>query len=231
MFVEGIGYVVLPRLPFKDSRDETIYDHLFKRAEYRPDQELEPGQTIIKLVELAERYSWSADQIKYSLDRMVKQGYLQLDRLPQKRGFIVTVLHYAEYIQLGNYNKKKEPAPAEQQEVDDKMKNAFELFENKVARTIGHMEAQRIGYMVDDYGEEKVIEAMKLAFRNKGNTVGLGYIEAILANPFTQKRKEKQHGDTQNAKYGRSNGGNPERASGTVSPIFGGQVGRLRRKG
>ncbi|MCY8813635.1 DnaD domain protein [Bacillus atrophaeus] len=231
MFVEGIGYVVLPRLPFKDSRDETIYDHLFKRAEYRPDQELEPGQTIIKLVELAERYSWSADQIKYSLDRMVKQGYLQLDRLPQKRGFIVTVLHYAEYIQLGNYNKKKEPAPAEQQEVDDKMKNAFELFENKVARTIGHMEAQRIGYMVDDYGEEKVMEAMKLAFRNKGNTVGLGYIEAILANPFTQKRKEKQHGDTQNAKYGRSNGGNPERASGTVSPIFGGQVGRLRRKG
>ncbi|WP_340639573.1 DnaD domain protein [Bacillus atrophaeus] len=231
MFVEGIGYVVLPRLPFKDSRDETIYDHLFKRAEYRPDQELEPGQTIIKLVELAERYSWSADQIKYSLDRMVKQGYLQLDRLPQKRGFIVTVLHYAEYIQLGNYNKKKELAPAEQQEVDDKMKNAFELFENKVARTIGHMEAQRIGYMVDDYGEEKVIEAMKLAFRNKGNTVGLGYIEAILSNPFSQKRKEKQHGDTQNAKYGRSNGGNPERASGTVSPIFGGQVGRLRRKG
>ncbi|WP_445429248.1 DnaD domain protein [Bacillus atrophaeus] len=231
MFVEGIGYVVLPRLPFKDSRDETIYDHLFKRAEYRPDQELELGQTIIKLVELAERYSWSADQIKYSLDRMVKQGYLQLDRLPQKRGFIVTVLHYAEYIQLGNYNKKKEPAPAEQQEVDDKMKNAFELFENKVARTIGHMEAQRIGYMVDDYGEEKVIEAMKLAFRNKGNTVGLGYIEAILSNPFSQKRKEKQHGDTQNAKYGRSNGGNPERASGTVSPIFGGQVGRLRRKG
>ncbi|MED1122781.1 DnaD domain protein [Bacillus atrophaeus] len=231
MFVEGIGYVVLPRLPFKDSRDETIYDHLFKRAEYRPDQELEPGQTIIKLVELAERYSWSADQIKYSLDRMVKQGYLQLDRLPQKRGFIVTVLHYAEYIQLGNYNKKKEPAPAEQQEVDDKMKNAFELFENKVARTISHMEVQRIGYMVDDYGEEKVIEAMKLALRNKGNTVGLGYIEAILANPFTQKRKEKQHGDTQNAKYGRSNGGNPERASGTVSPIFGGQVGRLRRKG
>ncbi|MED4843923.1 DnaD domain protein [Bacillus atrophaeus] len=231
MFVEGIGYVVLPRLPFKDSRDETIYDHLFKRAEYRPDQELEPGQTIIKLVELAERYSWSADQIKYSLERMVKQGYLHLERLPQKRGFIVTVLHYAEYIQLGNYNKKKEPAPAEQQEVDDKMKNAFELFENKVARTIGHMEAQRIGYMVDDYGEEKVIEAMKLAFRNKGNTVGLGYIEAILANPFTQKRKEKQHGDTQNAKYRRSNGGNPERASGTVSPIFGGQVGRLRRKG
>ncbi|KAA6442364.1 DnaD domain protein [Bacillus atrophaeus] len=123
------------------------------------------------------------------------------------------------------------PAPQETKEIDPKMKNAFELFENKVARTIGHMEAQRIGYMVDDYGEEKVMEAMKLAFRNKGNTVGLGYIEAILSNPFSQKRKEKQHGDTQNAKYGRSNGGNPERASGKVSPIFGGRVGRLRKKG
>ncbi|MED4820195.1 DnaD domain protein [Bacillus atrophaeus] len=231
MFVEGIGYVVLPRLPFKDSRDETIYDHLFKRAEYRPDQELEPGQTIIKLVELAERYSWSADQIKYSLERMVKQGYLHLERLPQKRGFIVTVLHYAEYIQLGNYNKKKEPAPAEQQEVDDKMKNAFELFENKVARTIGHMEAQRIGYMVDDYGEEKVIEAMKLAFRNKGNTVGLGYIEAILSNPFSQKRKEKQqYGNKQSGQHRRSIPSNDEGASSKIA-FLGNKTGRLRRKG
>ncbi|MGM0748754.1 MAG: DnaD domain protein [Bacillota bacterium] len=240
MFMEGVGFVVTPRLPFKDFRDRVIYQYLFAEAEYRPNQTLEIGQTIIKVTELAtisgwsegkNRSGWSPVQMKYSLDRMVKQGYLKLDRLPQKRGFIVTVLHYAEYIQLGNYNKKKDPVSAEQQEVDDKMKNAFELFENKVARTIGQMEAQRIGYMVDDYGEEKVMEAMKQAFRNKGNTVGLGYIEAILANPFTQKRKEKHHGDTQNTKYGRSDGDNPEKASGTVSPIFGGQVGRLSRKG
>ena len=235
MDMQGLGYVVLPRLPFKDSRDETIYDYLFKRAEYRADQELKLGQTIIKLVDLARRFNWSSDQIKYSLDRMVKQEYLKLDRLPQKRGFIVTVLNYAAYIQLGNYNKKIDPAPIPlgQQEVDEKMKNAFELFENKTARTIGTMEVQRLGYMVDDYGEEKVMEAMKQAFRSKGNNVNLNYIEAILSNPFSQRRKEKQQyaNKQQNTKYGRGDGGSHERTSGKVGSIFGGQVGRLRRKG
>ncbi|WP_063095664.1 DnaD domain protein [Bacillus amyloliquefaciens] len=233
MDMQGLGYVVLPRLPFKDSRDETVYDYLFKRAEYRADQELKLGQTIIKLVDLAKRFNWSSDQIKYSLDRMVKQEYLKLDRLPQKRGFIVTVLNYAEYIQLGNYNKKIDPAPIPlgQQEVDEKMKNAFELFENKTARTIGTMEVQRLGYMVDDYGEEKVMEAMKQAFRSKGNNVNLNYIEAILSNPFSQRRKEKQqHGSSQNARYGRGNEGNSNQAPGSVSSIFNG-TGRLRRKG
>ncbi|WIX30347.1 DnaD domain protein [Bacillus amyloliquefaciens] len=233
MDMQGLGYVVLPRLPFKDSRDETIYDYLFKRAEYRADQELKVGQTIVKLVDLAKRFNWSSDQIKYSLDRMVKQEYLKLDRLPQKRGFIVTVLNYAEYIQLGNYNKKIDPAPIPlgQQEVDEKMKNAFELFENKTARTIGTMEVQRLGYMVDDYGEEKVMEAMKQAFRSKGNNVNLNYIEAILSNPFSQRRKEKQqHGSSQNARYGRGNEGNSNQAPGSVSSIFNG-TGRLRRKG
>ncbi|MBW8600381.1 DnaD domain protein [Bacillus velezensis] len=233
MDTQGLGYVILPRLPFKDSRDETIYDHLFKRAEYRTDQDLELGQTIIKLVELAKRFNWSSDQIKYSLDRMVKQEYLKLDRLPQKRGFIVTVLNYADYIQLGNYNKKKDlvQVSEERKEVDEKVKNVFELFENKVARTIGPIEAQRIGYMVEDYGEEKVMEAMKQAFRNKGSNVGLNYIEAVLSNPFTQKRKEKkQHDSSQNTKYGHGNGGHSQKTTGQVSPIFSG-TGRLRRKG
>lgn len=61
-------------------------------------------------------------------------------------------------------NKALEPAQIEHQEVDDKMKNAFELYENKVARSVGPMEAQRIGYMVDDYGEEKVMEAIRQRF-------------------------------------------------------------------
>ncbi|MEC3772231.1 DnaD domain protein [Bacillus velezensis] len=122
-------------------------------------------------------------------------------------------------------------SPKAQQEVDEKMKNAFELFENKTARTIGAMEVQRLGYMVDDYGEEKVMEAMKQAFRSKGNNVNLNYIEAILSNPFSQRRKEKQqYGSSQNARYGRGNEGHSNQAQGSVSSIFNG-TGRLRRKG
>ncbi|MEC1395314.1 DnaD domain protein [Bacillus velezensis] len=125
----------------------------------------------------------------------------------------------------------KESSPKVQQEVDEKMKNVFELFENKTARTIGTMEVQRLGYMVDDYGEEKVMEAMKQAFRSKGNNVNLNYIEAILSNPFSQRRKEKQqYGSSQNARYGCGNEGHSNQAPGSVSSIFSG-TGRLRRKG
>ncbi|WP_041517689.1 DnaD domain-containing protein [Bacillus subtilis] len=230
MDMYGLGYVVLPRLHFKDSRDETIYDHLFKRAEYRSDQQLEPGQTIIKLVDLAKRFNWSADQIKYSLDRMVKQEYLKLDRLPQKRGFIVTVLHYAEYIQLGNYNKKKDLAPAkeEQQEDEKKMKsNAFAFFEDEGFGLLSSFMAEKLNSLIDDYGEDKVLDAMKEAVTR--NARNLAYVQRILQSN-KNKSKEWQHGNTQNAKYRRGNGSNTEEASGKVSPIFGG-VGRLRRKG
>ncbi|OTQ88427.1 hypothetical protein BG30_00210 [Bacillus subtilis subsp. subtilis] len=230
MDMHGLGYVILPRLPFKDSRDETIYDYLFKRAEYRSDQQLEPGQTIIKLVDLAKRFNWSADQIKYSMDRMVKQEYLKLDRLPQKRGFIVTVLHYAEYIQLGNYNKKKDLAPAQekQQEDEKKMKsNAFAFFEDEGFGRLSSFMAEKLNSLIDDYGEDKVLEAMKEAVTR--NARNLAYVQRILQSN-KNKSKEWQHGNTQNAKYRRGNGSNTEEASAKVSPIFGG-VGRVRRKG
>nr|WGD76295.1 DnaD domain protein [Bacillus subtilis] len=230
MDMHGLGYVILPRLPFKDSRDETIYDYLFKRAEYRSDQQLEPGQTIIKLVDLAKRFNWSADQIKYSMDRMVKQEYLKLDRAPQKRGFIVTVLHYAEYIQLGNYNKKKDLAPAQEkrQEDEKKMKsNAFAFFEDEGFGLLSSFMAEKLNSLIDDYGEDKVLEAMKEAVTR--NARNLAYVQRILQSN-KNKSKEWQHGNTQNAKYRRGNGGNTEEASAKVSPIFGG-VGRVRRKG
>ncbi|KIN49906.1 hypothetical protein B4145_2275 [Bacillus subtilis] len=111
------------------------------------------------------------------------------------------------------------------------MKNAFELFENKVARSIGTIEAQRIGYMVDDYGEEKVMEAMKKAFRNKGSNVGLSYIEAILSNPLSQKRKEKQqYGNKQSSQYRHSVPSNDEGSSSKIA-FLGNRTGRIRRKG
>ncbi|WP_142354798.1 DnaD domain protein [Bacillus vallismortis] len=124
-----------------------------------------------------------------------------------------------------------EPAPKETQGVDPKMKNAFELFENKIARSIGTIEAQRIGYMVDDYGEEKVIEAMKKAFRNKGSNVGLNYIEAILSNPLSQKRKEKQqYGYKQSSQHRHGVSSNDEGASSKIA-FLGNATGRIRRKG
>lgn len=111
------------------------------------------------------------------------------------------------------------------------MKNAFELYENKVARSVGPMEAQRIGYMIDDYGEEKVMEAIKTAFQLKGKSASLSYVQAILSNPFTQKRKEKQYGYKQSSQYRQRISNDHAGTSGKVSPLFGNKIGPIRRKG
>ncbi|MEC1661008.1 DnaD domain-containing protein [Bacillus mojavensis] len=123
-----------------------------------------------------------------------------------------------------------EPAPAqeEQQEDEKKMKsNVFAFFEDEGFGLLSSFMAEKLNSLIDDYGENKVLDAMKEAVTR--NARNLAYVQRILQSN-KNKSKEWQHGKTQNAKYGRGNGSNTEEASGKVSPIFGG-VGRLRRKG
>ncbi|MBT2634574.1 DnaD domain protein [Bacillus sp. ISL-26] len=121
-----------------------------------------------------------------------------------------------------------EKTPEAQQEVDEKMKNAFAFFEDEGFGLLSSFMAEKLNSLIDDYGEDKVLDAMKEATTR--NARNLAYVQRILQSN-KNKGKEWQHGNTQNAKYRRSNGGNTENSPGTVSPIFGGQVGRLRRKG
>ncbi|MDA1477512.1 DnaD domain-containing protein [Bacillus changyiensis] len=237
MDMEGLGYVILPRLPFNNGRDETIYDYLFKKAEYRLDGKLDPGQTVIKVVELARRFNWSPDQIKYSLDRMVKQKYLQLDRLPQKRGFVVTIVNYSEYIQLGNYNKKKDPDPSNQsensrQKGETKLSNPFMFFEEEGFGYLSSFMSEKLNSLIDDYGEEKVLDAMKEAvIRNARN---LAYVQRILQSN-EMKSKEWGNGypaykaDEKNGQYKQGISKHDAKPPQKVSSIFG--TGRLRRRG
>ncbi|MGG4029865.1 DnaD domain protein [Bacillus subtilis] len=123
-----------------------------------------------------------------------------------------------------------EPTPAqeEQQEDEKKMKsNAFAFFEDEGFGLLSSFMAEKLNSLIDDYGEDKVLEAMKEAVTR--NARNLAYVQRILQSN-KNKSKEWQHGNTQNAKYRRGNGSNTEEASGKVSPIFGG-VGRVRRKG
>lgn len=123
-----------------------------------------------------------------------------------------------------------EPAPAqeEQQEDEKKMKsNAFAFFEDEGFGLLSSFMAEKLNSLIDDYGEDKVLEAMKEAVTR--NARNLAYVQRILQSN-KNKSKEWQHGKTQNSKYGRGNGSNTEKTPGKVSPIFGG-VGRVRRKG
>ena len=120
------------------------------------------------------------------------------------------------------------PAQEEQQEDEKKMKsNAFAFFEDEGFGLLSSFMAEKLNSLIDDYGEDKVLEAMKEAVTR--NARNLAYVQRILQSN-KNKSKEWQHGNTKNAKYGRGNGSNSEKAPRKLSPIFGG-VGRVRRKG
>ncbi|POX34446.1 DnaD domain-containing protein [Bacillus sp. Ru63] len=119
-------------------------------------------------------------------------------------------------------------AQEEQQEDEKKMKsNAFAFFEDEGFGLLSSFMAEKLNSLIDDYGEDKVLEAMKEAVTR--NARNLAYVQRILQSN-KNKSKEWQHGNTQNTKYGRGNGSNTEKTPRKVSPIFGG-VGRVRRKG
>ncbi|MCY8805743.1 DnaD domain protein [Bacillus spizizenii] len=123
-----------------------------------------------------------------------------------------------------------EPTPAQEEQQEDEMKmksNVFAFFEDEGFGLLSSFMAEKLNSLIDDYGEDKVLEAMKEAVTR--NARNLAYVQRILQSN-KNKSKEWQHGNTQNAKYRRGNGSNTEKASGKVSPIFGG-VGRVRRKG
>jgi DnaD/phage-associated family protein len=63
-------------------------------------------------------------------------------------------------------------------EMPEREKNPFWIFENEGFGTISDLIAQKINYMIDDYSERWVIEAMKLAiYQNKRS---ISYVEGIL---------------------------------------------------
>lgn len=78
--------------------------------------------------------------------------------------------------------------------------NPFRLFESEGFGTISSLIADRLGHMIDEYGERWTCEAMKLAvFRGKRN---LGYVDGILKSfqssgidePWNLEKEEQAKG-------------------------------------
>ncbi len=106
--VQASGFVVQPRLQFKSLRDQMIYQYLIAKVKYVEIGNINIGQTIIKLTELEKETAWSRRMIKFSLDRLVDQGYIQQKTLMQKRGVLITITSYEDLQKLDFYKKSKQ---------------------------------------------------------------------------------------------------------------------------
>ncbi|WP_419882765.1 DnaD domain protein [Peribacillus sp. B-H-3] len=105
-------------------------------------------------------------------------------------------------------------------EEDKQPVNVFGFFEAEGFGTISGFTAERLGSLIDDYGEEKVLEAMKEATLHGARN--LKYVEAVLKNPDKPTRK-----GTINGYNNRSNSRKP---AAPEQSITGNEVGWIGRR-
>ncbi|OLN23879.1 hypothetical protein BTO30_02760 [Domibacillus antri] len=84
-----------------------IYQMLVSRANYAASERCKIGQTIINLTELSKETGWSRDILSGALKQLKKEGYIQTETLPQKKGVLVTIVRYKDLQDLTFYQKEK----------------------------------------------------------------------------------------------------------------------------
>lgn len=113
--------------------------------------------------------------------------------------------------------KPKEEKTTRQE--DKQPMNPFVFFESHFGGTLSPINAEKINQMIDDHGEERVIEVMKEAVEKDRKSIG--WVSAVLYRPINKGGKQDAKGNA-----GRSVSKNESQSK--VTPIFG--TGRLRRK-
>ncbi|WAT81759.1 DnaD domain protein [Bacillus safensis] len=111
--------------------------------------------------------------------------------------------------------KPKEEKPTRQ---EDKPMNPFEFYESHFGGTLNTFNSDKINQMIDDHGEEKVLQIMKEAVQKDRKSIN--WVSAVLYRPINKGGKHDAKGNA-----GRSVSKNEGQSK--VTPIFG--TGRLKR--
>jgi len=105
--IQASGFVIQPRLQFKNIRDQMIYQYLVSEAHFISSPRVSIGQLTINLSELERETGWSRRMIRTSLDRLSELGYIDFEVMKQKKGILVTIIDYENLQKLENYKKNK----------------------------------------------------------------------------------------------------------------------------
>ena len=111
--------------------------------------------------------------------------------------------------------KPKEERPTRQ---EDKPMNPFEFYESHFGGTLNTFNADKIGQLIDDHGEEKVLQIMKEAVQKDRKSIN--WVSAVLYRPISKGGKQDAKGNTRRGVRKNEN-------QSSVTPIFG--TGRLKR--
>lgn len=121
--IEVKGFVIQPRLTFKNRRDKMIYQLLVEEANYRESDKCKQGQTIISITSLEEDTGWSRGQIRGSLNRLKEAGYISTETMPRNRGLLITITNYSEFQSLETYKNNQQIT--DKQPTDNQTRTSF----------------------------------------------------------------------------------------------------------
>lgn len=199
---------------------------------------LQPGQFVTGRFSLSDEFNKGAKKDEVISDRTLWrwiknfEEWQMLSIKSTSKYSVVTVLNWNEH--QSNDHQVSISCPSDVQEVstnnnvnnvnnvnkdDDKAPakmNPYKFYEQEGFGTLSSFIGDQLGDLVDSYGEERLLEAMKESVTNGARN--LKYVKAILANPKTKR------GDF-SVKHGRS----ISKASGESESILTGRIGWIGR--
>lgn len=102
---QAAGYFIAPRLQFHNVLDELVYYYLLARANYRPNESCQRGQTIVSQTKIAQEIGIHRLTIVRSFERLRKQRLIDYKKLPSGNGLLVTLVDYDE---IQNISRSRE---------------------------------------------------------------------------------------------------------------------------
>ncbi|MED3981899.1 hypothetical protein [Priestia megaterium] len=153
------GFVILPRLTFKNRFDKSLYSIFIEEANFATNEYLERGQAKFKMSELSEELHTTRNMVRNSITRLEKDGLIKKEPLPQNKGILVTIINYDEYQSLETYQKSKESKiepPKELVQLVGNETNPFNQIENKF------IQQRAVGLVISASDAQSIHEVLNL---------------------------------------------------------------------
>lgn len=183
----------------------TMANHKEREWEWKGERyKAEPGQFVTSLPSIAEKAGKgiTIQKIRTALKRFEKFEFLTDESTKQNR--LITIVNWAIYQQnennitdeltvnqqttnsqlTANKNVRKKEGNKEDDKEPSKI-NPFQFYEQEGFGTLSSFVGDQLGELIDDFGEEKVIQAMKETRLNGSNS--LNYTRKILTNPKRER--------------------------------------------
>ncbi|OCA85251.1 hypothetical protein [Pseudobacillus wudalianchiensis] len=163
--IQASGFVIQPRLQFKNVKDKMLYQLFNDLANYEDSINCRRGQLITSSLSLSSETGWSRAEIRSSIKRLEDGGYIRSKPFKKNKGLLITVLNYDNFQKLEGYNKKSNQQKNQQ---GDQHKNQCKNQQEKTEKPCGSREERDLKSIND---QQKNQQSDQLKNQQKNHTI------------------------------------------------------------